>query len=89
MIYPGTSSVESDCALVKSIKTELNGYLTHISNIALEGCIHSKQFNYLIQITIFLYNFYKKYNKFLIYLYLIIDLNTILIPIYLLIVKYL
>ena len=40
-IYPGTSSVESDFSLVKSITTELN---THLSNIALEGCIYSKQF---------------------------------------------
>ena len=55
MIYSGTSSVESDFSLVKSIK-KLN---TNISNNALEGCIHSNQFNYLIQIQIFLYNFYK------------------------------
>ena len=38
-ICPGTSSVESDFSLVKSIKTEGN---THLSNIALERCIHSK-----------------------------------------------
>ena len=55
-IYPGTSSVESDFSLVNSIKTEGK---THLSNIALEGCVHSKQFKYLIRIQIFLYNFYK------------------------------
>ena len=55
-IYPVTSSVDSDFSLVKSIKTKLN---TNISNMAFEGCIHSKQFNYLIKIKIFLYNFLK------------------------------
>ena len=46
-IYPGTSSVESDFSLFKSIRTEVE---THLSTISLKGYIHSKQFNYLIQI---------------------------------------
>ena len=46
-IYTGTSFLESDFSLLKSIKTEGK---THLSNILLEGCIHSKQFNYVIQI---------------------------------------
>ena len=43
----GISSVESDFILLKSIQIEGK---THLSNILLEGCIHLKQFNYLIQI---------------------------------------
>ena len=61
-IYPGTSSVESYLSLVNSITTKLN---TNISNMALEGCRHSKQFNYLIKIKIFVYNFYKNIINFL------------------------